>query len=107
MRNLAILIAVLALLPLCSYGQNELIIEPFATTGKNLDASISGDTLASGARVNANRVYVLRRGGLYWIQSNIQNTKYPLRIRAEYGTGKKPIIYARRPTATTQPPQLF
>jgi hypothetical protein len=107
MRKLAILIAILAFLPVFSYGQNELIVEPFITSGKMLDVSIKGDTLATGARVNPDRVYVLRRGGLYWINNNIQNTKYPLRIRAEYGTGKKPIIYASRPTATTYPPQLF
>ena len=107
MRNLAIIVAILAFFPVFSYGQNELIIEPYVTTGKMLDVSVRGDTLATGARVNPDRVYVLRRGGLYWINNNIQNTKYPLRIRAEYGTGKKPIIYASRPTATTQPAQLF
>jgi hypothetical protein len=107
MRTLVTVIAVLALLPVLAYAQNELIIEPYVTSGKMLDVSVRGDTLPSGARVNLNRVYVLRRGGLYWINNNIQNTGYPLRIRAEYGTGKKPIVYASRPTATTQPAQLF
>ena len=107
MRNLAIIIAILVFLPVLSYGQNEMIIEPYMTSGKMLDVSVRGDTLANGKRANPDRVYVLRRGGLYWINSNIQNTGYPLRMRAEYGTAKKPIIYSSRPTATTYPGQLF
>ena len=107
MKKLAIVLAAMIFLPVFMYGQNELIIEPYAVTNKMLDQSIRGDTTSTGARANVNRVYVLRRGGLYWVNNNIQNTGYPLRMRAEYGTGKKPVIYAARPTATTYPGQIF
>lgn len=107
MRNIAIVLTLGLLIPILAYGQNDLTIEPFMISGKFLNESIKGDTLANGQRVNMNRTYVLRRGGMYFQNDFIQNTGYPLRIRAEYGSGVKPAIYAYRPTATTYPTQLF
>jgi hypothetical protein len=57
-----------------------------------LDATIRGDTLANGQRVNLNTIYELARGGYYITLSSIENTNYPVHIRAAAGTGKKPII---------------
>lgn len=57
-----------------------------------LDATIRGDTLANGQRVNLNTIYELQRGGYYITLSSIENTTYPVHIRAAAGGGKKPII---------------
>lgn len=57
-----------------------------------LDATVRGDTLPNGQRVNLNTIYELQRGGYYITLSSIENTNYPLHIRAAAGGGKKPII---------------
>lgn len=107
MRNLVMMLTMVLIVPVFAFGQNEMIIEPYTTTNKMLDVSIRADTTSTGARANPNRIYVLRRGGFYWVNNNIQNTGYPLRMRAEYGPGPRPIIYTARPTATTYPAQMF
>jgi hypothetical protein len=45
--------------------------------------AIRGDTVAGGARKNANRVYKLKAGGFYWITERIENKDYHLRIVGE------------------------
>ena len=107
MKNLVIVLLLGLFLPILVYGQNDLIIEPFATSGKFLDEAIRGDTTATGQRVNLARVYVLRRGGLYFAKNSIQNTGWPLRVKAENGTGKRPVINASRNAPTTYPAQIF
>lgn len=57
-----------------------------------LDATVRGDTLPNGQRVNLNTIYELQKGGYYITLSTIENVGYPLHIRAAAGGGKKPII---------------
>jgi hypothetical protein len=57
-----------------------------------LDATVRGDTLPNGQRVNINTIYELQKGGYYITLSSIENINYPLHIRAAAGGGKKPII---------------
>lgn len=57
-----------------------------------LDATVRGDTLPNGQRVNLNTIYELQKGGYYITLSSIENVNYPLYIRAAAGGGKKPII---------------
>jgi len=57
-----------------------------------LNTAVNGDTLATGARVDVNTVYVLARGGVYLTSGEIQN-KYPLTIVAAAGAGARPRIY--------------
>ncbi len=86
-----------------AYGQHEMILEDFATSGKYLNELIRGDTTGTGARNDTDRVYVLRRGGFYFIDESMRNdspTPWALRIRAEDLPGAKPIIYAYKNPGT-------
>lgn len=88
-------------------GAHDFIIEPPTASGQYLNANISGDTTATGARVDPLREYVLRRGGMYLVNAFIRNTGYKLVLKAENGTGPKPIIYLFPSTATQLPPGQF
>jgi len=88
-------------------GAHDFVIEPPTASGQYMNTSISGDTLANGQRVDPLREYVLRRGGMYLVNAFIRNTGYKLVIKAEPGTGPKPIVYLF-PNPTTQlPPGQF
>ena len=78
-----------------SYGQasHELVILDYQATGKFLNDDIMGDSLATGARKDPDRVYVLKRNGVYLVNTFIQNTNWVLRIKTENGTGSKAAIY--------------
>ena len=103
-----IVLATVFLVPFVMFGQNELIIEPYATTTVFLDDAIRGDTTAGGQRNDPERVYVLRRGAnaLYFSRA-VQNTGYALRVKAEDGSGPKPVINAFRTQAGSYAAQIF
>lgn len=107
MRTFAIVLVLALFLPLVSSGQSELIIEPYSVNSKYLNEVIRGDTTLAGARVDPQRVYVLRKGGLYFANSFIQNTGYALRIKAEETAGVKPVINAFRGATGTYAAQIF
>lgn len=102
--------AFLFCVPVLMFGQSgahDFVIEPPTAAGQYMNSSISGDTLANGQRVDPLREYVLRRGGLYLANAFIRNTGYNLVIKAEKGTGPKPIIYLFPSTTTQTPPGQF
>jgi hypothetical protein len=103
-----IVLATVFLMPCVMYGQSELIIEPYGTNSMYLDDVIRGDTTAGGQRNDLNRVYVLRRGpnALYFSRA-IQNTGYALRVKAEDGSGARPVINAFRTSGGTYAAQIF
>lgn len=86
---------------------HELVIPP--TTGTTyLNNAIAGDTLANGQRADTLRVYVLKRNGIYFVNSPIRNTGYVLRIKAQDSLGMRPIIFAVKNTSTgSNPSQLI
>ena len=57
-----------------------------------LNASIAGDTLANGDRVDPGTVYELERDGVYLLNGSVENIDYHLRIQAAEGTGHFPIL---------------
>jgi hypothetical protein len=95
------------LLPLAPILGQELVIPDFNTNGLYLNAQVAGDTNANGTRKDANRVYVLKRGGVYLSNSYIDNIGYTLRMRAEYGPGAKPTIFLVQNTGTSTYPGRF
>jgi hypothetical protein len=107
MRAFAIVLVLSLFLPVLSFAQTELIVEPYAVSAKYLNEVIQGDTTPTGARLNPARVYVLRRGGLYFANAFIQNTGYALRVKAENTIGSKPVINAFRGSAGTYAAQIF
>lgn len=81
----------LMFLGLSLQAQSELIIEP-GPPGVINDA-IFGDTLATGERAAADRVYVLRRGFPYVLTGSVEFTDFHLRIKAEEGEGSRPFLF--------------
>jgi Secretion system C-terminal sorting domain len=57
-----------------------------------LDDAIKADTNANGTRKDVNRIYRLKRGGVYVLRGMISHTDYNLRIEAEAGTAARPLI---------------
>jgi hypothetical protein len=82
-------------LTLSLYGQEVVVkILPYnGTAATYVNTQIVADTVAAGG-LSANRVYEFKRGG-YYLQNAIFTVpnKKTLRLKAEAGTGKKPIIY--------------
>lgn len=87
------------LVPGTAFGQ-ELIVEPFEASGEYLNDTIHGDTTATGERVDPDRVYVLRRDGIYLINDDIRVEGFDLRLMTEAGTGARAIVYPVTNTET-------
>jgi len=92
-------------LPIIAFGQ-ELVVPPW--NGSNyLNDVIVGDTTVSGQRNDLDRIYLLQRDGVYFVNTPIRNTGWPLRIKAQDGTGKKPVIFLVKNTTTNNNPAAF
>lgn len=88
-------------------AQNELIIEP--GTSENpvfINDIIHADTTAEGERVNPDRIYVLRRNGLYFVSQELNIGDNKLHIKAEEGEGFRPFI-APWPNEESRYPRMF
>jgi hypothetical protein len=73
--------------------EDVMVIEGGMANGGILETTINND-VTGGVRNNPNRIYELKRGQVYIMYAgiNIDNSGGTLTIRAEEGTGKKPII---------------
>ena len=58
-----------------------------------INVVINGDTTATGARANPDRIYQLQRDVVYLMDSNIRNTGYHLQIVGAEGSGALPQVY--------------
>jgi len=91
----------LSVLILASWAAAEDLLIPAPTTADDyLNARIVADTSATGERADPDRVYVLERDGVYLLNTNIRNAGWTLRMRAQEGSGRKPVIYMVTNTAT-------
>ncbi len=102
MRSIVIVVAMVLLYAVSVFGQaaDEVVLSDYAASGKYLNDQIASDTTALGARNNPNRTYVLKRGGTYLMVASIRNNAWTLKIKAENGAGKKPVVYAFKNTTT-------
>jgi hypothetical protein len=86
---------VFSLLAISLYGQEVVVrLVPYdGTAATFVNAQIRADTVAAGG-LSANRVYELQRGKYYLHNAifAVPNNK-TLRLRAEAGSGPKPVIY--------------
>ena len=89
MKKLFTISLLLIISTFCLKAQRTVIIEP---NKGFLDDMIMADTLANGQRKDLNTVYVLRNGASYLIQGVFENKGWPLNIKAETATGKKPYV---------------
>lgn len=70
------------------YSQTTVTIESPAY----LNEAILGDTAADGS--HADKIYVLQRGGTYYVRGAFQNLNFKLHMVAEDGDGAMPIVRA-------------
>jgi len=82
-----------------AFGQHELVVPTATGFDDVLNDVIAADTTSTGARVDSARVYVLVRGGMYFVNSSIRNDGWPLNIIGQEGEGALPVIY-QTPTST-------
>lgn len=112
-RRLFFVLAMLLFLPIFNFGQShEMVVPDFYSNSTFLNDIIWGDTLAGGVRADLERVYVLKRGGSYYVNTSLANqtTKsgnWPLRIKAEAGSGPRPVVYAYRRADNTYAAEIF
>jgi hypothetical protein len=95
------------LFPVMVYGQgpHDLIVYP---GDGYLNDVVAGDTTSGGDRVDPDRVYVLKRDSLYFVNYNIEVDNFDVHMRAEDGSGTRPVIYMTVNTVTGNfPGQIF
>jgi len=94
------------LLPVLAFGQgsNDLVIPPATSATDLLNDRITTDITPTP---NPNRVYVLQRNGIYFVNTSIRNTNWTFRMKAQDGAGRKPIVYLVRNTTTNTIPQFL
>jgi len=97
MRNLKLRMSavIFFMLAISLYGQEVVVkLQPFDVTLANyVNTQIRADTVTAGG-LSANRVYEFQRDKVYLHNAifTVPNKK-TLRLRAEAGSGKKPIVY--------------
>jgi hypothetical protein len=95
--------------PVLLMGQtnpHEMLIPPWS--GSNyLNDVIVGDTTATGARVDPDRIYLLQRDGVYFVNTPIRNTDWELNLKAQDGAGRRPVIFLVKNTTTGNNPAAF
>lgn len=88
-RFLFFLLVAVFFLPILSTAQNHELIVP---DDDYLNNTILNDVDDSGNRLDLDRIYVLKRGSTYYMNTALINTGFPLRLVAEEGDGKRPVI---------------
>lgn len=86
--KITFLLAIALLLVVQVYAQKRVTIPAPAY----LNESILGDTLPNGTRED--KIYVLQRGGTYYVRGAFENINFKLHMVAEEGTGAMPIVRA-------------
>jgi len=92
--TLFLTVALLSAINLCSQTRFTIPAPAY------LNEAILGDTLPNGTR--ADKIYVLQRGGTYFVRGAFENLKFKLNLVAEAGTGAMPIVRADLSDAGTQ-----
>lgn len=106
MKNVRYLVVALFMLMLIpAFVSAEELFIPAPTSGDDfLNDHIYGDTTATGERADLDRVYVLERGGMYFLNERLVNDGWALRIKSQEGEGKRAVIYMITNTTTASFP---
>jgi hypothetical protein len=89
----SLLIMLVLAVPFFSYGQDLVLPDYTASGNQYLNAQIFADTASAEFKAGT-RVYVLKRNGIYLLNTTLAFTNKVLKFRAEYGTGKwDPTVY--------------
>lgn len=94
--KITLLLAIALLLGISVSAQTRVVIPAPAY----LNESILGDTLPDGT--HEDKIYVLQRGGTYFVRGAFENLKFKLNLVADEGTGAMPIVRADLSDAGTQ-----
>ncbi|MHB1688232.1 MAG: T9SS type A sorting domain-containing protein [Ignavibacteriaceae bacterium] len=84
-------LVILFAVPSKTFAQTSDTVWVAATPVGNINDFISGDTTATGARVNPNRVYKLHRDSIFFFTGKI-NANFHLTLIAGNGNGALPVI---------------
>ena len=85
MKRFYYLILLILLVPLCSYGQ-DLVLQDYTASGNQyLNTLVFQDTSSAEFKAGT-RVYVLKKNGIYLLNTTLALTNKVLRFRAEYGS---------------------
>ncbi|MCX6136803.1 MAG: hypothetical protein NTV54_04815 [Ignavibacteriales bacterium] len=106
MKCYTFLLLLVLLVPLSSYGQ-DLVLQDYTTSGNQyLNTLIFQDTATAEFKAGT-RVYVLKKNGIYLLNTTLALTNKVLKFRAEYATGHyNPTVYLY-PGTTGNPPGNF
>lgn len=95
MEKVKMLLVGILCLVLAGAALSEELFVPGATSADDLlNNVIAGDTTAAGERNDLDRVYVLERGGIFFVNTTIRNDGWTIDIKAQEGEGARPVIYA-------------
>ena len=89
------------------FAQSHEMYLPIPTEATYINEIINGDTLANGSRADLQRVYVLQRGGVWFFNGIINSVEWDVNIKAENGSGPKPVIYAAVASGEAAVPSQF
>ncbi len=87
LQNVLFVLSLLLCLPVFGYAQSELVIPSSDGT------TFLNEQIVADASRPADRVYVLQRNGTYYMNDDLRNDGYVLRIQGQAGEGRKPVIY--------------
>jgi len=87
LQTVLFVLSLLLCLTAFGYAQSELVIPSSDGT-----TFLNEQILADAGRP-ADRVYVLQRNGTYYMNDDLRNDGFVLRIKAQAGEGQKPVIY--------------
>jgi len=87
---------------------HDLVINPPTTSMTYLNNDIMADSNSNGTRKDPDRVYVLKRNGIYYVNAQMRNVGWTMRVRAENGPGRKPILFViKNVTSGSTPGRIF
>jgi hypothetical protein len=92
-------LVILALMIFTANAQRLISVPPDVVDG--LALTIKADSAARTAAFPLQTIYMLKRGGYYPVVSAIENPNFFLWIKAESGTGYKPLLVPSPTTGTT------
>ena len=100
-KSTLLFLITLLLVGINSYSQTKVTI----TAPAYLNDAIVGDTLSDGT--HEDKIYVLERGGTYYVRGILENLNFKLHLVAEDGDGAMPIVRADLAEDGTQPWIMF
>jgi hypothetical protein len=101
LQTVWVVLSLLLCLPAFAFAQSVLVIPSSDGT------TFLNEQIVADAGRPADRVYVLERDGTYYMNDDLRNDGYVLRVRGASGAGRKPVIYLVSNALGVFPPAHF